>query len=147
MPKGQIRPIKCFLPKYDEKADLPKHNIPLGSVIEITLDEYEGWKPETAPTLTPDKEYRIERVELFIKGTARLVVVGHRRDNKDGTPVYVVSTRPIGMGIGERGIYYQYASFFLTNVEEWALRPTGKIVEIYESVKAYEDMCDARWSH
>lgn len=141
MPKGQIRNVRFLLPHYDEKTELPKHKIPLGSVVEIALDEYEGWNPQTA-----NPEY-YETVELFIKGIARLVVVGHRRDNADGTPVYVISTRPIGMGIEEYEIYKDYASFFLTNIEEWALRPTGQVIQIYESVKHYEYICDMRWSH
>lgn len=141
MPAGQRRKTRFLLPEYDEKAELPKHNIPLGSVVEITLDEHDGWNPQTA---NPEC---CETIGLFIKGIARLVVVGHRRDNKDGTPVYVVSNNPIGMGIGEYVIYKNYASFFLTNIEEWALRPTGKIVQIYENVKDYEHMCDMRFGH
>ena len=54
-----------------------KHNIPLGSVVEVELDDYYGQQ---------------ENEEVFIGGTAHLIVVYRGRDC-DGTPLYWLGTK------------------------------------------------------
>lgn len=77
-----------------------QHKVPVGALVEVEVDDYGGayfrdgaggwrrarWNEET--------EENPAHGETWMKGTARLFVVAHRRDC-DGSPLYTLAKCPV----------------------------------------------------
>jgi len=110
-----------------------KHKYELGAVVDVDV---EIWQPGYADT------------EVTLKGTCRLIVVGHIRDS-DKTPMYILSDLPVrypveGEFFSRQVLVYNYlAALVQSGYEEARLRPTGMLVPIRRTVtewlKAQED--------
>lgn len=95
------------------------HKIPIGSVVDVELDECLDYEPGT--------EY-----ETFIRGKARLVVVAHNRDC-DGTPLYSLAGRPIlppidNRSINHRNFYNALVGYYTNGYSEGSLSPVKDLV-------------------
>jgi hypothetical protein len=114
------------------RHDDEQHTIPLGQV--VILEEWDGdeWRfghieknkhfaerfddPDFQGTTFRERHYipggrgdyeegdLFQEIVLGIKGKLKMIVVGHHRDC-DGTPLYVLSFKPIGFPIGKYAHY------------------------------------------
>lgn len=112
------------LPEF--RHDNETHKIQLGQVVDLTIDD-------GCASLNIHKDINGNEVSLHIRGTVRLIVVGHHRDC-DGTPLYILSDRPIGMGewtLIELMEYKKWCEFLTHGWPESALKLVeGSIVPI-----------------
>lgn len=105
-----------------------EHLYPLGTIVEIDLDISQ---PGTEPG-----------IEINLKGTCRLFVVGHNRDC-DGIPLYVLSDIPVKFPLGaptfsqERLVYKTLAKVVESGYGEESLRPTGMFMDLTENNRAW----------
>jgi hypothetical protein len=105
-----------------------KHKYALGSVVEVDVELY-----------SPGSEASIE---VSLKGTCRLVVVGHMRDC-DETPLYVLSDLAVKYPIQEPvfsqdAIHYKFVATLVEfGYGEDSLRPTGETVLLMDSMGAW----------
>ncbi len=102
------------------------HGIPLGQLVEVELND--------------------EHSPCWLKGRARLIVVGHIRDC-DGTPLYALSAWPIrvsGTSTRENCLMSMHTPYFSQGHAETDLTPVkGEAVEmwhqsIYEYLKSFQ---------
>ena len=93
-----------------------QHSYQLGDIVEVDLDISQ-----------PGAD---EGIEINLKGTCRLFVVGHMRDC-DGSPLYVISDIPVKYPINAlplsraRLVYRYLAKVVELGYMEDSLRPTG----------------------
>lgn len=95
----------------DFRHDNEKHNIELGTVVQIEID----WADSD---------------DVFIKGTAQLYVVSHNRDC-DGTPLYGLATSPIAPSQGkvfgdESRLHNTFVKFYVSGYPESSLTVVTK---------------------
>jgi len=134
------------------------HKIPLGQVVDVELDDtYQLFYGEdyvfpkrehdmlpemrsTSPGVKGDRE-----IALGVKGTARLLIVGHTRDC-DGEPLYACSDLRVKFGVDEKGIneviaYRRWCAMLLMHRSESGLTVVeGEFIPLlYDSIYDYED--------
>lgn len=105
-----------------------KHNIELGTVVQVELNMYSGGLPN-----------ELNRHFFEFKTTCRLYVVSHDRDC-DGTPLYGLSDLPVKYPEGSRFsrealAYGALAKFNECGFGEARLLPVGKVDNFYNSLQ------------
>jgi CheY-like chemotaxis protein len=97
-------------------AAVAEHKYPLGAVVDVDVEI--------------DEPSHATGVHVCLKGTCRLIVVGHLRD-ADKTPLYVLSDLAVRYPVedptfSQSRLVYKYAATLLeSGYEEESLRPTG----------------------
>lgn len=109
------------------RYDHVKHSIPLGSLVEVDVEEYAS--------------HTHTGVQIELKGKCRLIVVEHPRDC-DGTPLYTLSDIPVrseGLTIypPEWVRYKTFSKFWESGYRAERLKPTDKIIPLYDNLQSY----------
>lgn len=85
----------CRSPEF--RRDYEQHTIPLGQVVDVEIDTTLNCIAERVmDPVTKMQKVVGQEIVLSIKGTARLIVVGHGRDC-DGEPLYHLANRAIAL--------------------------------------------------
>jgi hypothetical protein len=105
-----------------------QHKYPLGSIVQVDIDlSHVGIE---------------EGIEINLKGTCTLFVVGHNRDC-DGSPLYILSDIPVEYPLNspsfsrERLVYRTLAKLVEHGYGEESLKPTGKQLPIRKNARAW----------
>lgn len=102
-----------------------KHKYPLGTIVEVEVSIIED----------------SAGAEVSLKGICKLFVVRHHRDC-DGTPLYILSDRPvidkgwIAFSEGWRQ-YKVFTNVWVHGYSEDSLKPTGKYLPLMNSFQAF----------
>lgn len=140
------------------RYDNQRHNIPIGQVVEVTYNGDESpWGIEwsngrsiyTGPRYDMERHEHIQppaefkEVCLGIRGTVKAIVVGFTRDC-DGTPLYILSDKPIGYtpggGFRESHEYGSWVNYFEHGFSERSLKVcTGEFIPLkYRDIWHYK---------
>jgi hypothetical protein len=107
--------------------DAARHKYALGTVVEVDVEICESGYDRSAST------------EVSLKGTCRLIVVGHIRD-RDMAPLYILSDLAVRYPLEEmtfsrpKLVYKYLATLVESGYGEDSLRPTGRQVPLKDSV-------------
>jgi len=111
--------------KSSEPVEGAKHKYELGAVVAVDVEISEpGFSTST---------------EVSLKGTCRLIVVGHLRDC-DNTPLYILSDLAVRYPLEEETfsqpklVYRYLATLVESGYGEESLRPTGERVSLTDTV-------------
>jgi hypothetical protein len=122
---GQVEPDRRTRPNNLAR----KHRYPLGAIVEVSLAlAHQGIE---------------EDIEINLRGTCRLYVVGHMRDGGSSLPLYVVSDLPVQYPLNRamfdlgRLMYRYMAHVVEYGYGEDVIKPTGKERVLYASINAW----------
>lgn len=103
-----------------ENIPKPPHKYPIGTVVKTTL----------SATMNIEREGGKE-ICLGVKGSARLIVVGHHQDC-DGTALYVLADKAIETpkthSIVDGMKHRSFCNLVVNGYDEQSLKPTGEFV-------------------
>lgn len=144
----------CRHPRF--RQDHLQHRHPLGQVVVLKT-----WHSNQDEFVLGEvlKGQEDQEIVTGFQGKIKLIVVGHNRDC-DGTPLYVLSVKPIGFpqlgyydeqnhcmvypdgrgGLDHDFRYRRWVSFFVTGIGEDNIEPTEEFIPLqHDSIYDYEE--------